>query len=89
MMFSNNVPEKIIQNTTGHRTLESFRMYEKTSLQQHQAVSKILTGVTTTKENIGSSYNQELNKIIQGESSHTKTCRLDDAGDVTRSVFSN
>ncbi len=40
--FQNNVPEKIIQNTTGHRSLESLRVYETASDEQQQAVSKIL-----------------------------------------------
>ena len=29
ILFNSNVPEKIIQNTTGHRSLESLRMFEK------------------------------------------------------------
>ena len=41
-MFRSNVPQKIIQNVTGHRTLEALRKYEKTSDDQHQAVSKIM-----------------------------------------------
>ena len=30
-MFRSNVPEKIIQNVTGNRSLEALRKYEKTS----------------------------------------------------------
>ena len=41
-MFRSNVLEKIIQNVTGHRSLEAFRKYEKASDDQHQAVSKIM-----------------------------------------------
>ena len=41
-MFHNQVPEKIIQDTTGHRSLDALRKYEKTSIQQHQAVSRVL-----------------------------------------------
>ncbi len=38
-MFASNVPEKLIQSRTGHRSLQSLRLYE-----QHQAVSNVLTG---------------------------------------------
>ena len=41
-MFRSNVQVKIIQNVTGHRSLEALRKYEKTSDDQHQAVSKIM-----------------------------------------------
>ena len=41
-LFRSNVPEKIIQSVTGHRSLEALRKYEKTSDDQHQAVSKIM-----------------------------------------------
>ena len=41
-MFQANVPEKIIQNTTGHRSLEALRKYQHTSMEQHQAVSRLL-----------------------------------------------
>ena len=41
-MFRSNVPEKSIQNVTGHRSLEALRKYEKTCDDQHQAVSKIM-----------------------------------------------
>lgn len=42
-MFASNVPEKLIQARTGHRSLESLRLYERPSDEQHQAVSDILT----------------------------------------------
>lgn len=42
-LFQANVPEKIIQKTTGHRSLEALRTYERVSTEQHQAVSRVLT----------------------------------------------
>ena len=49
-MFQANVPEKIIQNTTGHRSLDALRKYERTSIEQHQAASKVLmTGKSETQ----------------------------------------
>ena len=41
-LFQSKVPEKIIQSTTGHHSLDALRMYEKTSIEQHQAVSTVL-----------------------------------------------
>ena len=42
-LYSANVPEKIIQQRTGHQSLKSLRTYERTSDEQHLAVSTILT----------------------------------------------
>lgn len=44
MMFQNNVPEGIIQKVTGHtcRSIEALRTYERVSVDQHKAVSKVL-----------------------------------------------
>ena len=42
-LYEAEVPEKIIQERTGHRSLEGLRVYERTSEKQHQAVSNILS----------------------------------------------
>lgn len=73
-MFSASIPEKIIQNSTGHRTLESLRKYEKTSIPQHQAVSSLLM---TGKEPC---FNQP-SRMFQSHSQY------DDSGAVVRSVL--
>ena len=41
--FSSNVPERMIQSYTGHRSLEALRKYERPSQNQYQKVSEILT----------------------------------------------
>ena len=46
-MFRANVPEKIIQKTTGHRSIEALRSYERISTIQQKAVSKVLVANTT------------------------------------------
>ena len=43
-MYEMGVPEKAIQERTGHRSLDSLRVYKRTSTQQQQAASNILTG---------------------------------------------
>ena len=42
-LFSKNVPEKLVQEVTGHRSLECLRQYEKTTEQNRRAVSKCMT----------------------------------------------
>ena len=51
-LFEAGVPEKIIKERTGHLSLESLRMYERTTSHQHKAVSTILSSdkKTTFKE---------------------------------------
>ena len=40
-MYESGVPEKVIQEPTGHKSLESLRVYERTNAQQHQTVSNV------------------------------------------------
>ena len=41
-MFADNVPEKLIAEKTGHRSLAGLRAYERTTIIQEQALSKTL-----------------------------------------------
>ena len=41
-LFEANVPEKLIQERTGHRSIGTLRQYERTSTQQQQAVSSVI-----------------------------------------------
>lgn len=43
VLYKANVPEKIIQECTGHRSLKALRLYERTTGEQHQQVSHILS----------------------------------------------
>ena len=43
-LFHANIPEKIIQERTGHRSLVALRQYERTTDEQQVAVSEILAG---------------------------------------------
>lgn len=43
-LYEAGVPEKIIQQRTGHRCLSSLRTYERVSSEQELAVSRILAG---------------------------------------------
>ena len=48
-MYQGNVPEKLIQERTGHRLLKSLRVYERSTDEQHKAVSTLLS---TAKETV-------------------------------------
>ncbi len=39
-MYATGVPETVIQERTGHKSLEALRVYERTNSDQHQKVSK-------------------------------------------------
>lgn len=60
-LFEAGVPERVIQQRTGHRSLLSLRMYEQVSEGQEKAVSRILTG-----EN--NNYNESLMQSITSSS---------------------
>ena len=47
-LFAAGVPEKIIKERTGHRSLEALHVYEHTTSLQHQAVSTILSSSNKT-----------------------------------------
>ena len=40
-LFQGNVPEKIIQERTGHRSLEALRQYERTTTEQQQSSTRL------------------------------------------------
>ena len=42
-MFEAGVPEKLVQERMGHRSVESLRLYQRTTRTQHKAVSTVLT----------------------------------------------
>ena len=41
-LFQNDVPERVIQKVTGHRSLEALRTYERISTEQHKNVSEVV-----------------------------------------------
>ena len=53
-LYESGVPEKLIQERTGHRSLEALCVYERTNIQQHKAVSSILSAP------VQSSYSQQM-----------------------------
>ena len=56
-LYTAGVPEKIIKERTGHRSLECLRMYERTSTKQHKAVSRVLSSTS------GTNYSMEMSNI--------------------------
>ena len=67
-MYVAGVPEKIIQERTGHRSLDGLRSYERSTLEQHQTVSKI---ASSSHSNV--SYTEEFNKVTSCDLVPTET----------------
>lgn len=65
-LFEANVPEKIIQERTGHRSLKALRLYERTTDEQHLGVSSILgkRGSSELKEQRPATYSQRSQSSI-------------------------
>ena len=57
---------KLVQEVTGHRSLECLRRYEKTTEQNQRAVSKRLTS--------GSQYNPLIGSEAEPSNSSTEPC---------------
>ena len=57
-LFKAGVPEKIIQSTTGHRSIDALRCYERVSDEQQQATSRVLTA---RDPNV--SFNAEMSRV--------------------------
>ena len=71
-MFKANVPEKIIQKTTVHRSIEALQSYECISEEQHRAVSKVMM-TNTEYEGAHSGLRTEIH--VSRESVGTVQCR--------------
>ena len=41
-LFESNVPEKLIHERTGHKSVDALRLYERTSVDQQKSVSTLL-----------------------------------------------
>ena len=65
-LFEANVPEKLIQERTGHRSIGALRQYERTSTQQQQAVPSLIaspsgsTSVQQVTPQLGSPLSAQL-----------------------------
>ena len=65
-LFQKEVPEKVIQEITGHQSLKALRQYEKASSVQKKAVSNILTG--TSSQNFNAEVDRVMNTNVSSAS---------------------
>ena len=49
-MFINGISEKVIADTSGHRSTKSLRCYEHTSEQQQRAVTAVINNSSATSD---------------------------------------
>ena len=70
-LFLNNVPEKVIQEKTGHHNLVGLRAYERTTSDQEQNVTRILSGadIEETEKESGADIEETEKKSGDGSSS--------------------
>ena len=61
-LFNAQVPEKMIKEITGHHSSKALSLYERPSLAQKQAVSKVIAGG-------GASFPEEVQKIQANDQS--------------------
>ena len=63
-MYRCGVPENVIKERTGHKSLDGLRAYERTTLEQQRAVSRILTDPNRP---VSGSFNLVLEKEEQSK----------------------
>ena len=52
LLFQAQVPEKLIQQRTGHRSLDALRQYERTSAAQLLDVSNVMSGTSDPSSSV-------------------------------------
>ena len=65
-LFMKGVPEKIIQERTGHKSLDALRCYERTTSSQIEAVSNVLNA-----QSDDTSFSLEMRKHEKYTEMHT------------------
>jgi hypothetical protein len=63
-LYRCGVPENIIKERTGHKSLDGVRAYERTTVEQQRAVSRILTDANRS---VSGSFNDILSKEEEGK----------------------
>ena len=51
-LFQAGVPEKLIQQRSGHLSSDGLRQYQRTTISQDEAVSKVLTSGSTYQQSM-------------------------------------
>ena len=72
-LFSSNVPEKLIQEKTGHRSLAGLRAYERTSSQQLKTMSKVLNSAAPFSVSDDNDESEEIDEKAQKSHEAKKT----------------
>ena len=71
-MYRQDIPEKVIAETTGHQSLAGLRAYENTSLSQKRLVTKTLNEGASTNDSAWPKDNKEKDNIPEDEESRKK-----------------
>ena len=89
-MFVSHVPEKVIQQFTGHRSLNALRQNEKVSVVQEQATNNILMGTSKdfTKE-VDKLQHTEVEKVQSTQVQKVQETRIEELQDSSNHVTSS
>ena len=49
-MFEGKIPEKVIADKSGHKSIQGLRCYERISVQQDQAAGELISGTNKPEE---------------------------------------
>ena len=63
MLFQNEIPERVIQTVTGHKSLDALRSYERISTKQHKEVSNVMMGCVRDSHSTSSSRTLDFSSI--------------------------
>ena len=63
MLFQNEIPERVIQTVTGHKSLDALRSYERFSTKQHKEVSIVMMGCVRDSHSTSSSRTLDFSSI--------------------------
>ena len=64
-MFQSNVPEKLVQQRTGHRSVEALRKYERVGEEQVVEVCRVLDGTTSAQKQQALAIQEQLQPAPQ------------------------
>lgn len=64
-LFASGIPEKVIQDKTGHHSLAGLRAYERTSVEQEHAATRVVTSDLSAEDKENADAEQDEKPEVQ------------------------
>ena len=64
-LFSAGVPEALVQKQTGHKSVESLRVYERVTESQRKTVSNIISPTVDAEIDLDSAYSLDEISVLE------------------------